>query len=554
MPAEPEAINIQEQVQRYLRVLGEKWYFIAVVTIIALLIGFSLAQLWPATYEASTLFVLRETNLISDSDLEKSLKKMKVGVKSKILAREIRSRSRIMEVMRKLEWKEYIRAQMSLQDEMKFIERVGDAIDVEITPDAVGETQVNFTFEWTDPQKAADFCNAMRDLWINKKLLNFQQESKDNLAQAEVILKQRNLDYIKAKEELDRFERENNFASLGIPEENYAQQSQIMADLTACTAKVEPLKAQITKLENDLAEMEPILELADKKTNPEYTKAYNLLQELKKNYLQKSQRLTDANPELQRIKEQVMGQQKLVDAMEDQKYLDEGIKTQPNPLYQEKMALLDSLKPVYAEALKQQKLCEENLDRVNDRINKYPPLRAEWDDLDAKVLHARAQLEKAQEEIQPLRDQVNSFRTLKQSGGTWEAETTFKDQTFEVLSSAAAKNEPKNPMTIIILSVSLFLGFGIGLVLSLVGELLKASFSTQEEVISYLRRPVLGAVSRIMTESEIKAIKWRKVVFASSSLLLIFSLVAIIYICNRYPQLIPPAIVDKVNEIRESLS
>ena len=103
------------------------------------------------------------------------------------------------------------------------------------------------------------------------------------------------------------------------------------------------------------------------------------------------------------------------------------------------------------------------------------------------------------------------------------------------------------------LGVSLLLGFGLGLVLSLVGELLKSSFTTQEEVVSYLKRPVLGSVSPIMTESEIKAIKWRKAIFASSTLFLIFSLVAILYICNQYPQLIPHAIVEKVNEIREAL-
>ncbi|MFH1999515.1 MAG: hypothetical protein ABIK28_07540, partial [Planctomycetota bacterium] len=64
---------------------------------------------------------------------------------------------------------------------------------------------------------------------------------------------------------------------------------------------------------------------------------------------------------------------------------------------------------------------------------------------------------------------------------------------------------------------------------------------------------VLGGVNRIMTAAEIKAIKWRKIIFTSSSLLVIFSLIAVIYICNMYPQLIPRSLVEQVNEIRESL-
>jgi len=161
--------------------------------------------------------------------------------------------------------------------------------------------------------------------------------------------------------------------------------------------------------------------------------------------------------------------------------------------------------------------------------------------------------QKAEEEIQPIRDRIASFETIQKKGAVWQAESTFKNQTYEVLQPAIPATKAKNPMALIIMVVFILGGIGLGLLLALAGEFLKSSFSTQEEVAIALQKPVLGGVNRIMTAAEIRAIKWRKVVFTSSSLLLIFSLVAIIYICNQYPQLIPPAIVEQVNSIREKL-
>ena len=50
MPTETDQINIREQINRYLRLIRARWYAIAVVTVIALLIGYGVALPVLATY------------------------------------------------------------------------------------------------------------------------------------------------------------------------------------------------------------------------------------------------------------------------------------------------------------------------------------------------------------------------------------------------------------------------------------------------------------------------------------------------------------------------
>jgi hypothetical protein len=190
---------------------------------------------------------------------------------------------------------------------------------------------------------------------------------------------------------------------------------------------------------------------------------------------------------------------------------------------------------------------------VEEKINKLPRIMMERQAIEEDIKMATEEYQKAHAEILPLRDRLASFEGRRQRGEAWETEPILRNQAFELLTPANAPGTPENPMTLIILAVSLLAGLGLGIALPMVGEMLKTSFTTQEEVLSYLQKPVLGAVNRILTERELRAIRWRKVIYTTSSLLLIFSIVAIIYICNQYPQLIPPPIVEMVNEIREAL-
>jgi uncharacterized protein involved in exopolysaccharide biosynthesis len=256
---------------------------------------------------------------------------------------------------------------------------------------------------------------------------------------------------------------------------------------------------------------------------------------------------------MQKLREKLKAAEERLLELKDQEYITEDILEVPNEVYVNLKGLLEEKRAQYVVAKEARERYRRELKQVEENQQKLPSILAERAELEKDIELKRTLYQEAEQEARPIQERVSSFLTFQQKEGTWEPESTFRDQASEVLTAASPQLEPKNPMTIIILSVSLFLGFGLGLVLSLVGELLKSSYTTQEEVASHLKRPVLGSVSPIMTESEISAIKWRKVIFATSTLLLIFSLVAILYICNQYPQLIPHPIVEKVNEIREAL-
>jgi uncharacterized protein involved in exopolysaccharide biosynthesis len=554
MPMDSENINVQEQVQRYLRLLRERWYRIAVVTVIALLIGFGLAQLWPLSYEANTFFVLHESQLVDDSTLEKSLKAMRVGAKQSTLVSEIRSRSRIVAVLDKLGWKEYITAQMNPgTDLMNFMAKVSKNLNVAVSTDTTGETQVRFTFVWNDPRKAADFCNTMRDTWMDIKIDGYMQTYRERLDAAEVLLQERDKDYMAAQAELEKFDRETNFASLGNLEINNKVKIELRGSISLSRSKVTSLGKQIEKLKGELAVIPQKIDNANKKQNPEYVKALNAYTKADKSYKTKQESYTENNPKLIQAKAQLDSLEEALLALKDKEYTVEGIQEVLNPLFATKSQQLDTILPEHEIARENLMADEARLEEIEATIQKLPHMMSERAALQATVALTLEEYNAAHTDILPLQGRVQTFRSFAEKDGIWEGQFTFRNQTFEVLQISHPPNEPTNPMMIIILSVAFFVGLGLGVVFALIGEVLKSSFSSQEEVSGYLGKPVLGMVDRIITEADLRAMRWRKGIMTSTSLLVIFSLVAIIYICNQYPQLIPDGVVEKVNQIRESM-
>lgn len=550
--------NFQEQIRRYLGLLRERWFLITVCVIIAMLIGFGLAQLWPSSYESSTLFVLREARLIDpDSSLEQAIAGGIPGLahKQTTLSNEIKSQSRIEKVLKdeKLEWKEYIKAQMDSGDLQKFYVKVRNALRIDLSPAAMGEIQVKFSFTWNDPFKARDFCNKMREVWIDSRLDKYKQDNVSNLDKAEIALREKREEYNATQQELEKFDNETQYASLGTLEENNRLKTDLITSIGRNRAKVESLEGEIADLENALSVLPKMVQQEGKRINEDYQKAYEAWKKATSLFELKERRLTDANPDLLKARDAMESAKERLDELESMKYQVQGVEEVFNPEYQNKSKLLTELKPQFAMAKAELENGEAQLSDVEEKIQKLPGVLAERDYLTGEVEIARDMYHKTLEDIQPLRVRVNSFKTIRKAGSAYQAENTFRNQTFEVLEDANPAASPKNPMALIIMVAFTLIGLGIGLVLALAGELLKSSFSTQEEVAVFLKRPVLGGVNRIMTAAEIKTIKWRKVIFTSSSLLVIFSLIAVIYICNMYPQLIPRAIVEQVNEIREAL-
>ena len=553
MPQEAETVHISEQIGRYTSVLKQRWYTITVITVVALLIGVGLSQLWPKSYESNTLFALRESKLIDDSTLERSLKQVKIAAKRQALIREIRSRQRIIAVLKQLEWKEYINAQIDNRQEFAFYAKVRDAISVEITPDAVGDSIVSFGFTWHDPFKARDFVNAMRDHWIEQKIGNYRDSSVRALERAQQVLEVRLKAYNEAQVELEKFDTDTEFASMGTMEENHRRRNELMSVINENRATEAILANAIRDIENDLAKIPEKIDLPNQKENLEYRKAELAYQKALDAYNLAAEKYTPAHHKLHKVKAKMEAAKAQLDALESEKYIVEGMDSVLNPRFNSKSEQLDKMKPEYEKAREALKINERELRQVEDNIARLPGIMAERSVILNHIEMTRIEYEKAHNEFLPLEDRVRSFEQVHQEAGTYTTDSSLRSQTFEIMEFGHAPVETKNPMGFIILAVAAFIGLGIGLGLTLAREMLKASFTTREEVLALLGRPVLGAVSKIMTESEIRSLKFRKVVYTSSTLLLILSLVAIIYICNNYPQLIPPVIVEKVNEFRESL-
>ncbi|MBU0755286.1 MAG: hypothetical protein KJ645_09110, partial [Planctomycetes bacterium] len=307
MPVETmQEFNIQEQIRRYLGLLGERWFLIAVCVIIMMLIGFGVAQLWPNSYESSTLFVLRSSRLVDDTAFEKAINPAAaLAAKQRTMIGTIRSHARVEEVMRTLEWKEFIKAQMDPISLTEFFTKVGNAIQVEIIQDAVGDTQVELSFTWNDPNKAALFCETMRDVWIDKKLESYEKDYTDKLDIAEILLREQWDAYAQAKQDLEKFDNETQFSSLGTLDELNRLKTELIAQIDVNRGKVLSMGHSITDLENQLATIPQSIPQAKQVKNPEWVTAFANWKIAYSDYQKKQERLTEANSDLIKAREKV---------------------------------------------------------------------------------------------------------------------------------------------------------------------------------------------------------------------------------------------------------
>ncbi|MFH2001675.1 MAG: Wzz/FepE/Etk N-terminal domain-containing protein, partial [Planctomycetota bacterium] len=481
MPIDME-FNFQDQIRRYLGLLRERWFLITVCVIICMLIGFGLAQLWPSSYESSTLFVLREAKLIDESSLEKATISVQLAAKHQTLSNELRSHSRMESVLKKLEWKEFIKAQMDPLDMSNFYAKVRKAVNIELSPAALGELQVKFYFTWNDPFKAAAYCKEMRDNWIDAHLDNYKRDYISQLDKAELVLRERTEEYTRAQQELEKFDNETQYASLGTLEENNRLKTQLITSISKNRSMVQSLEGQIADLENELSILPQKIQQEGKTVNPAYQAALDKWTKAAAMYQLKENRLTDANPSLVQAREAMESAKASLDEMESMKYKVEGVSEIYNPEYQNKSKVLTELKPEYAMAKAELINNEKQLAEVEEKIQKLPGVMAERDYILGEIDLAKEVYQKTTTDIIPIRNRVNSFKTIRKTGNAYQAEATFRNQTFEILEEAIAATTPKNPMALIIMVAFTMAGLGLGLILALAGELLKSSFSTQEEV------------------------------------------------------------------------
>jgi uncharacterized protein involved in exopolysaccharide biosynthesis len=361
---------------------------------------------------------------------------------------------------------------------------------------AVDEWQVSFTHD--DPEKAAEFVNALTDEYIN----DFTQWMFDELKRQVGLREEEEKDayhkYVAAQHNLTQFQDEHphvtedlNAIKAGI-EDLERRREDLKRELDLARFKLQGLETEKKDIEESVSGP-PV-----KKDNAKAAKLYEEITKIEEE-LERSRdslhnmktinRMTDAHPNVIKMKDYIADQESRIAALE--KELDEIPDVQREGGRIGYSLTLDlKLTRTRIESLENDlKLVDEKLASRNRARTDYNRYSEDYEKLKVVRDTARKRYDDVQSDLLDLKRRLN--------------EEVGRHRTrLESISMAKPQQKPSSPKFLMVAGGSILLGLAAGAGLVFLGHLMDRTISTPEEASRYFGVPIHGVIGEIVTPAQ----------------------------------------------------
>jgi len=545
----------REALQEVIRAIKRNAVRVAFTTLVFLMLGYGLTMLWPSKYESVTQFVLRDWHIV-DTALIEELSEISYQKKLLTLQNELRSRKRIESVMSELQWAEWLDTAGKESERRKLIQKFGDNLLVDMEADVTGASNITIKFKWTNPRKAMDFTNRLRDSWIQLVLEGDKKRKEDEADRQEAIVVAREADYNTALAALRAYELENQTPGLGDPATNNTLKANYLQEKVLADAELEALVGEIGRIEDALALIPKEVEAPVKPASPEQAAAMQRLAGASALLTQMSdpQRgYTAQHPK------RIAAQRDYDEAKEALAKLGAGavpaVEMVTNDLYFLKATELEDKKAKEREVRAKVNQLQTQLDATQKNLDTLPVVAQELDRLKSDIDTARQLSTEAKLAAAPLRERVKRIRAASQFGTSTTASSALQGGgPIEILETAVEAEDPVLPIGAIIMAVSLVVGLAVGALGPVLAEMTRSSFGTVKEVSRSLGVPVLGAVDMILTARDVRARTIQQTLTWSTMALVLLALGTALYLYHSHPEDLPAALMRALRDVRMALT
>ncbi|MED5331063.1 MAG: hypothetical protein VX916_07195 [Planctomycetota bacterium] len=548
----PAAPDPREAFQDLVRAVRRNVLRVAFTAMVCAIFGAAVAMTWPDKYESSTQFVLREWHIVDDSAILGDLQDISLPRKLKTLENELRSRKRIDMVLNELQWVEWLETAGKPSRRRELALKIADNLSVEMDADVTGAHNITLGFTWTSPNKAADFVNRLRDIWIELTLQTYRKRLEDQKERAEAIVLERDQTYRAGLESLQKFERDFDVASLMTADVNNDLRAQWMIDLNSAKAGHDAAVNNLQRLETELATMEREITRPVPPANPEQAAALAVLQQMQAALEQVQVAYASKHARYQKAAKDVETARANLEALGGEP--EERFETITNPKYYEKAQEYLAFQAEEMEARVLVESLEDELVVVEDRLSRLPMIMLEQARLQHEVEVAEQLLSVSREEIQPLRERVAQLRAANLLNSSMGETTLMASGPFEILDLGVPAEDPVVPMKAVIMSVALLIGLGLGAIGPILSEVTRVSFGSAKEVGRQLGVPVLGAVDMILTVRDTRARTVQQALTIATMCLVLVVLGTALYIYAYKQHILPQELRRVLRDLSMALT
>lgn len=502
----------QGQLQEFLGILKKRYWQVLLPACFALAIGISWAEFLPETYSVTTRVEVRG----SAPGVEGSASQLSMDVGNARM--HILAVKRVRRVVEEMQWEEYATL-TDKKERAAFVDGVISNIGVQVAGGKLEGSSSFVTLSYTDsdPTRAEQFCNRLRDVYLSEVVNRLQSDAKltlDKLGATETAAKQ---EYLRVEGELNELVKKHNLA-YGARTDRFGNNPGGHLEESIERKQGERLdkEGELAVQQARLATLERRLETEDIEIRVDQsiqgTAFDDQIEDLYGRIaLARAAQigLKPAHSHWRKAQTEIEGLQEQIRLLSDQASPDQlEFQYRPNPA---RAKIEDEIGTAQALILD----IEQSIEFLDAQIQTLTIERTELvtaqgrrRELDTELNAKIAAYEQATAQVSKQRDRVARLSSAQ-----------FRP--FEILDDAEAPANPTSTSPMVVRLLGLALGLGLGIGLALLAEYGRQSFRNAGDIGRSLPLPVLGSISSIVTRGEIRRLAVQRFVVGLSSFLII---------------------------------
>ncbi|HVS19854.1 MAG TPA: hypothetical protein VMT18_14710 [Planctomycetota bacterium] len=535
------------QVQEVLVIARRRVWGVFLPAVLTGSLGVMAGSLLPAKYTAETRM---ELGVVPKPLVDAGLDQGRLRDEMRAAEYNLSTFSRMDEILSGLEWEHY---DVLPPDERREFVRLL-LKDMWVLVESLEGTNVvfmKFGYRDTDPQRAAQFANYIRDYFVEDLIEDVTTKARSELERLTADYRVADDDYEEASARLQDLKGQHGISPTWNPsgegreaerDPMYVALQERLADLTRTEQELEATQVRLEQLRLRRESLPATIdESATEFGGLDLGEAIAELNEVISDARIRQQGKKPAHSEYQRAQRVIVESEGQIAALEgrtvDPKRV---VSSKPNP----ELAVLDKeiaeleLKILESQAglAAIERSIQDLEPKVLNRSQVYANLKRQWDMLE--LIKMRRTGYYAQTELQ--RQLVNGL--------------TLPDFTpFDVNQGALPPVKPSSPSALIIVAVGLVLGLGIGVMYALVAEFGRNGYRGPNDLARGLPAPVLGAINEIVTANDRRQRAFRSGLVGAATLILSASVLWITWAFHSRPNLLGPELTGWLDQMRGTL-
>lgn len=538
MAAQPQSPN---QLQEFIGILRRRTGQVLLPAALVLAVGVAVANFLPKSYEVSTRIAVRESTMPGTGAGSNAIQRDvgSTGV-------EIRGPHRVREVLAQQDWPDY--AGLPRQEQLLFEQRVTDNIKVEAKPAGKqgGSSFVTISYTDSDGQRAERFLNTLRDHYIDGVMQRMKDREEAVLDKYKEVKLSRKQAYDQVDGQRAELIRINKLA---MTDPGEGQQR-----------GADPVKTALDRAQEDLRSTE--MDLVEKRGKRDQT--YELFK-LEEPFVEREP--TAPTPtkdvEVAELELQIDDKRSQQDGLRPPHHLYKSLEKEIGELQRKRQKLLEEVIPEETEGDWVPNDVREAYDRQIQVLDvdiaaleeKKKLLEARVEDLTVEHL----ELTDVYQELRMITNDANNKREEynRAEEALWRQMTTVEllegpeANPFEILEYAEATDVPTAPNVPAIISFAAVVGLGLGLGSAFASEYLRNGYRNVGELTRSLAVPVLGAINGIVTRQEARRRMARRIMIASSSMIMIGAILWVTWAYKNQPRMLGHELTQLIDGFRE---